>query len=142
MMLLWIALSVAAPTAEQRTIGALSARHMVESCEELERDLHDPIATWLAATDVVSPPWVATRAADCLLRHDDAHVNTVVLTWMRTPEKAGLAELALRRAPSLQPERADAWATAALRGPLAERLGAVLPSSKAPARRQRAVPKQ
>ncbi|MGC6493519.1 MAG: hypothetical protein ACON5B_11830, partial [Myxococcota bacterium] len=60
-MLLWIALSVAAPTAEQRTIGALSARHMVESCEARERGLHAPIAPWLAAPAVVSPPGVGPR---------------------------------------------------------------------------------
>jgi hypothetical protein len=90
-----------AATPDDAVIRALSPRHDPPSCAALEVGLADPVATWTRlAESTPAAPWVAPRAARCLLAHPEA-AERAAARWFADPALAGLADVALVALPSL-----------------------------------------
>ena len=94
-------LAVLLAATDDDVVRALSVRHGAPSCEALEVGLADPVATWTRlAESTPAAPWVAPRAARCLLAHPEA-AEAAAARWLADPSLAGLADVALTALPTL-----------------------------------------
>lgn len=94
---------------------ALSARDGVFDCAAVEALSADPVGLLRELVDhAVRPPWVAMRAADCLVtRHAEAAAADLD-AWVVDPERLGLGLLVVSRLDTLPEARALALAERAI----------------------------
>jgi hypothetical protein len=94
---------------------ALSARDGNFDCSTIEAMTPDPVGLLRELVDhAVRPPWIAMRAADCLVtRHAEAAAADLD-AWVADPERLGLGLLVMSRLDRLPEERATFLAARAL----------------------------
>lgn len=94
----WIAavgLAKAAPEQVDQVVRALSSRDPI-SCADAEALTPTPVETLVYLVDnVARPPWVAMRAADCLIRGHAVDAQAQMERWVVAPELKGLGRLVL-----------------------------------------------
>ena len=133
MWTLWLVagLAAAADDDRERALRAPRPRHMEASCAALVEDLATPVPTlrWVAES-VPQPPWVAVRAAGCLVSERPTEARDDLLRWVRSPEWAGLARVAVGQLDQLPGGLARELATAAVQGPLDHELRELLRRSE------------
>ncbi len=113
-------LAVLLAATDDDVVRALSVRHSAPTCQALEVGLADPVATWTRlAESTPAAPWVAQRAARCLLTHVEA-AEAAATRWLADPALAGLADVALTALPALP--AGPALLAQALAGPHAARI--------------------
>lgn len=110
-----------APSARQQALyDAFSARDAGPACDSL-----GPVDSALSADlmflveQAVQPPWVAVRAADCLLQLDPLGTQSAARRWVVAQDSRGLALLTLGKLDSLPRPMAIDLAQTARRGALA-----------------------
>lgn len=112
----------AEPTASQEALyAALKPRDGSPDCASLS-DHSEELATdllWLV-DNATQPPWVGVRAAQCVIKHHHTAQAERIKSWMTSPEKRGLAILAMGLLDELPKELSVELSAAALAGPLAE----------------------
>ena len=124
------------PSTQELTLHrALSARHNVPSCVQLEEGIDDPATAWLnLAEHTAAPPWVPLRAAACLTeRHtENAVVKAAFLRWVSEERWMGLGKQLLNHLDQLPEPHAIEIATQALaKGPASlDATGRVLKDSR------------
>ncbi len=110
-----------APSARQQALyDAFSARDAGPACSSLgpvDADLHADLM--FLVEQAVQPPWVAVRAADCLLQLDPLGTQAAARRWVVAQDSRGLALLALAKLDSLPRPMAIDLAQTARRGALA-----------------------
>lgn len=104
---------------EERIHRALSVRHPVPSCADIEALSDTPVESLLRVVERASqPPWVPMRAAECLLERHYAQIRPQLERWVVAPELRGLGMLVLGRLDVLPQDLARDLATLSLtRGP-------------------------
>ncbi|NCG19916.1 MAG: hypothetical protein GWP91_12980 [Rhodobacterales bacterium] len=106
------------PSAQELTLHqALSARHNVPSCEQLEEGIDHPATAWLNLSEhAATPPWVPLRAATCLIkRHaENPAVKNAFLRWVSEERWMGLGKQLLNQLDQLPESHAIEVATQAL----------------------------
>ena len=110
------------PNVSQEAIyRALAVRDPVPSCETIETMSPTPLADLLYVIDhATQPPWVAMRAAQCILRRHGEDAQPQIARWVRSEETRGLALMTFSLLDQMPLELATPIAEAALQGPLAE----------------------
>lgn len=99
-------------------IQALSARHGIESCEALEVYSASLEADLRRVVEEVSlPPWAPMNAAICLIEEHPMSAQSLLRSWVQSPDQRGLARLVFRRIQTLPEEVAIDVMQHALDGP-------------------------
>ena len=113
------------PTAEERAVyDAFLSRDASPTCAEVEALTETPAETLqVIVREAAQPPWVAIRAADCLIRNHSVAVEDELKAWVTDPDLLGLALLALGTLDEMEPAVALSVADAAIKGPLKEQAG-------------------
>jgi len=78
------------------------------------------------AENVSFPPWVAMRAADCLLSRAEP-THPALTRWLRDPQYKGLGTLTLQRLPQWAPSAQRELALVALQSELRPEALRILP---------------
>ena len=110
------------PTANQEALyAALKPRDGAPDCEALRVHSDDLATDLLGLVDYApQPPWVGVRAAQCVIKHHHTAQAERIKSWMTSPDKRGLAILAMGLLDELPKELRVELSAAALAGPLAE----------------------
>ena len=102
-------------------VHALSIKDPAPACEQVEALAHDPVPLLLrAVNEIPLPPWVAMRAASCLVTRHASAVEAEMTSWMGDRQRKGLGFLALDHLDAMEPALATRIATAAMAGPYRE----------------------
>lgn len=118
MLALLLLASARADDAFDATVHALSIKDPPPTCERIEALSPEPVALLLRVVDEIErPPWVAMRAADCLVTRHAPAIEAEMKTWMGDSRKKGLGFLALGHLDTMEPALATRIATAAMAGP-------------------------
>jgi hypothetical protein len=118
-MLVLLLLAVArADDAFDAMVHALSIKDPTPPCEQVEALATDPVPLLLrAVNEVQRPPWVAMRAAECLVTRHAAAIEAEMTSWMGDSQKKGLGLLVLDHLDAMEPTLATRIASAAMAGP-------------------------
>lgn len=110
------------PNADEDAVyRALSVRDGGPDCASVEALAKDPVAALVSMVEnVQQPPWVAVRAAQCLVRGHAEQVKPNLMTWVVAPQKRGLAILLANEADAMPEAVAVEVARVGLAGPYAE----------------------
>src|SRR4030095_2607975 len=85
-------------------VHALSIKDPPPACEQVEALATDPVPLLLRAVDEIPrPPWVAMRAANCLVTRHASSIEAQMTSWMGDSQKKGLGFLALSHLDALDP---------------------------------------
>ena len=104
-------------SAVSRLTQQLSVRDPEPSCDDLTRDISDPITALRAVVETVQmPPWAPMRAASCLLEQPE-NARDDAMAWLAHPNKRGLAMLVVARLDHYPEPLALDLGRAALAGP-------------------------
>ena len=118
MLALLLLASARADDAFDATVHALSIKDPPPACEQIEALSPDPVALLLRVVDEIEhPPWVAMRAADCLVTRHAPAIEAQMTSWMGDRQRKGLGFLALGHLDEMEPALATRIATAAMAGP-------------------------
>ena len=99
-------------------VHALSIKDPPPACEQVEALATDSVPLLLRVVDEIQhPPWVAMRAADCLVTRHASSIEAEMTSWMGDSQKKGLGFLALGHLDAMEPALATRLATAAMAGP-------------------------
>jgi hypothetical protein len=102
-------------------VKALSVRDPAPDCARVEALAVDPVPALLRVIDTAPhPPWVAIRAAECLVTRHATEIEAQMTSWMADAEKKGLGLVALAHLDGMEPALATRLASAALAGPYAD----------------------
>jgi hypothetical protein len=116
--LLLLAPAQAADGAFDAVVHALSIKDPPPACEQVEALAPDPVPLLLrVVNEVERPPWVAMRAADCLVTRHAPSIESEMTSWMGDRERKGLGLLALGHLDDMEPALATRIASAAMAGP-------------------------
>ena len=117
-VLLLLVSARAADDAFDAMVHALSIKDPPPPCEQVEALATDPVPLLLrAVNEIQRPPWVAMRAADCLVTRHAPAIEAEMTSWMGDSHRKGLGFLALGHLDEMEPALATRIATAAMAGP-------------------------
>ena len=123
------------------TVHALSIKDPPPACEQIEALSPDPVALLLRVVDEIErPPWVAMRAADCLVTRHAPAIEAEMTIWMGDSQKKGLGFLALGHLDAMEPALATRIASAAMAGPYRDEASVRIARSHVESVRTLAVP--
>jgi hypothetical protein len=121
MLVLVLLASARAADAFDAMVHALSIKDPPPPCEQVEALATDPVPLLLRVVDEIQrPPWVAMRAADCLVTRHASSIEAEMTIWMGASQKKGLGFLALAHLDAMEPALATRIASAAMAGPYRE----------------------
>src|SRR5436190_11135134 len=104
MLALLLLASARADDAFDATVHALSIKDPPPACEQIEALSPDPVALLLRVVDEIEhPPWVAMRAADCLVTRHAPAIEAQMTSWMGDRQRKGLGFLALGHLDEMEP---------------------------------------
>ena len=108
-----------APGGSQGAVyDVFKVRDPAPACIDAYVKANDVVNTLMWVIDnAKQPPWVAIRAATCLIHDHGVWIQDEMIDWVTNPEKAGLGILTLNEIDTLPEEVALAVAKAALGGP-------------------------
>jgi hypothetical protein len=122
-------------------VHALSIKDPPPACEQVEALAPDPVPLLLRVVDEVErPPWVAMRAADCLITRHAPTIEAEMTSWMGDRNRKGLGLLALGHLDEMEPALATRIATAAMAGPYRDEASVRIARSRVESIRAVAVP--
>ena len=99
-------------------VRALSIKDPPPACEQVEALSSDPVPLMVRiVNEVALPPWVAIRAADCLVTRHAVQVESEMTSWLRDSDRKGLGFVALDHLDDMEPPLAVRLASAAIAGP-------------------------
>ena len=99
-------------------VHALSIKDPPPACEQVEALAPEPVPLLLrVVNEVERPPWVAMRAADCLVTRHAPAIEVEMTSWMGDRDRQGLGLLALNHLDEMEPALATRIASAAMAGP-------------------------
>jgi hypothetical protein len=118
MLVLVLLASARADDAFDAMVHALAIKDPAPACEQVEALATDPVPLLLrAVNEIPRPPWVAMRAASCLVTRHAPAIEAEMTSWMGDSEKKGLGFLALDHLDAMEPALATRIASAAMAGP-------------------------
>lgn len=104
-----------------QVVRALSIKDPAPECDRVEALVDDPTAMLLRVVhEVEKPPWVAMRAASCLVTRHSTEIEAEMVGWMAREDLKGLGLLTLNHLDEMEPRLAVTVAEAALAGPFAD----------------------
>jgi hypothetical protein len=116
--LLLLSSSSMAADAYDAMVHAWSIKDPAPACEQVEALAPDPVTVMRRIVgEVAYPPWVAIRAADCLVTRHGAQIESDMTSWMADPHRKGLGLVALDHLDEMEPALAARVASAAMAGP-------------------------
>ena len=120
-LLLASASAHAADDAFDAMVRGLSIKDPPPACDQVEALATDPVPLLLrVVNEVERPPWVAMRAADCLVTRHAPTIEAEMTSWMGDRNRQGLGLLTLNHLDEMEPALATRIATAAMAGPYRE----------------------
>ena len=118
LVLLLLGPARAADHAFDAMVHALSIKDPAPACEQVEALATDPVPLLLrVVNEIPRPPWVAMRAADCLVTRHAPAIEAEMTSWMGDSQRKGLGFLALNHLDEMEPAIAMRIASAAMAGP-------------------------
>ena len=122
-------------------VHALSIKDPPPACEQVEALATDSVPLLLRVVDEIQhPPWVAMRAADCLVTRHASSIEAEMTSWMGDSQRKGLGFLALGHLDEMEPALATRIASAAMAGPYRDEASVRIARSRVESVRTLATP--